>query len=134
MKSSRDSTIVFFVLFGLILLLAGGGAWLAASYRKTPLDLRNADGNESRALVRAWLYEHSKSGSWEEVRWWEESILRQGKESRKFIKLRWRSQNSFGGPDVTDTIFEISKGKIVGTGDFPDVSEASLEKMFPEPL
>ena len=62
MKSSRDSQVVFFGLLALVVLLAAGGIGLALSYRKTPLDTRNIDRSETRAAVRAWLYENSKSG------------------------------------------------------------------------
>ena len=135
MRTRRKNNAVFLILLALIVLLAVGGVGITLSYRTTPLDLRNADRNDSRAAVRAWLHEHTKSGKWEEVRWWPEAEYQDGKSTRRFIKLRWRSQNSFGGPAIANTVFEIRRGKVVGTDaqdDGLDVSDEALAKMFPD--
>lgn len=135
MRSKRDNTVVFFILLGLLFVVAAVGGGVYFSNRTTPIDIRNADGHASRAAVRNWLFENLKSGKWEEVKWWPEASLQIGKSTRHFVKARIRSQNSFGGPDIEDFVFEIKGKKVLPVSDSEasGIPEGALEKMFGVP-
>jgi len=80
--------------------------------------------------VRAYLKENLPTGKWEEVRWYPVvRLIDNGKPSSPAIRLKYRTENQFGGTSLRDDVFEFTGKRMIYHG--PDsVVNMNREKIF----
>lgn len=99
------------------------------------IDPKEPDHRE-RELVRAYLKENTDSGVWEEVKWWEPRIIKNGMvqglvmvEDEKFIRVKYRSVSHTGQKALSDRILSVEAAHASAV--HSDI-EVLVRKAFPD--
>lgn len=90
----------------------------------------NAKESPEQKQVRSYLKENLPTGKWEEVRWWPVvRLIDNGKPSNAAIRLKYRTENQFGGTSLRDDVFEFTGKRMIYHG--PDsVVNMNRERIF----
>jgi hypothetical protein len=94
-------------------------------------DVGKAKESPEQKAVREYLRENLPTGKFEEVRWYQPTRIKyEGKPGPVAIRLKYRSQNNFGGTSLYDDVFEFVGKRLVHHR--PDsVINMNREKIFP---